>query len=150
MAVTIQKEVADRLVARPGVKDYGALSIWVQSQCQVELLRVMPPTVFWPRPKVHSAIVRVTLDESLRGRIRDRGYFHQFIRAMFCHRRKVLRSQLAAAFKDRLTKAQVDEVLRSLAISPDARAEQLDPHAMLQLCETVRPLGHSPDDVETE
>jgi 16S rRNA (adenine1518-N6/adenine1519-N6)-dimethyltransferase len=150
MAVTIQKEVADRIVAQPGVKDYGALSIWVQSQCQVELVRVMPPSVFWPRPKVHSAIVRVTLDESRRGRIGDRGSFHEFIRAMFCHRRKVLRSQLATAFKERLTKADVDEMLRRFQISPDARAEQLDPDTMLRLCEATRPLGQSPGHAEAE
>ncbi len=150
MTVTIQKEVADRIVARPGVKDYGALSIWVQSQCQVELVRVMPPSVFWPRPKVHSAIVRITLDESRRGRIRDRRYFHEFIRAMFCHRRKVLRSQLAIALKDRLTKAEVDEMLRRLQISPDARAEQLDPERMLLLCEATRPFGQSPGQAEPE
>jgi len=52
MVVTIQKELADRLAASPGTKDYGALSVWVESQCRVETLRTLPPTVFWPRPKV--------------------------------------------------------------------------------------------------
>ena len=59
MTVTIQKELADRIVARPRTKDYGALSIWMQSQCRTEILRVMSPAVFWPRPKVTSAIVQV-------------------------------------------------------------------------------------------
>jgi 16S rRNA (adenine1518-N6/adenine1519-N6)-dimethyltransferase len=58
MTVTIQKELADRIVAPPRSKDYGALSIWLQSQCQTQILRVMPPAVFWPRPKVDSAIVQ--------------------------------------------------------------------------------------------
>ncbi len=62
MTVTIQKELAERIAARPGSKDYGSLSIWVQSQCRVEIVRVMPPEVFWPRPKVSSAIVQITLD----------------------------------------------------------------------------------------
>jgi 16S rRNA (adenine1518-N6/adenine1519-N6)-dimethyltransferase len=149
MAVTIQKEVAERMIAQPGGKDYGALSIWIQSQCQVELVRAMPPTVFWPRPKVHSAIVRVTLDDSLRGRIGDRRYFHDFIRAMFCHRRKFLRSELAIAFKDRVTKADIDEVYRRLQIAPEARAEQLDVATVLALSEAMRPLGGHPGQAET-
>ena len=59
MTVTIQKELADRLVAAPGSKDYGALSIWVQSICDVEIVRIMSPKVFWPRPKVDSAIIHI-------------------------------------------------------------------------------------------
>ncbi|NLE61210.1 MAG: ribosomal RNA small subunit methyltransferase A, partial [Planctomycetes bacterium] len=50
MTVTIQKELADRIVAVPGTKDYGSLAIWVQSQCRAEIVRIMPPSVFWPRP----------------------------------------------------------------------------------------------------
>lgn len=137
MTVTIQREVADRLAAAPGSKDYGALSIWVQSQCRVELVRVLPPSVFWPRPKVSSAIVRVVLDPALRSRIPDRAYFHQFIRAMFCHRRKFLRSELLCAFKDRLEKAGVDQIMAQLGLGADSRAEQLSVEAMLDLCRAV-------------
>ena len=54
MTATIQKELADRIVAQPRSKDYGALSVWMQSQCDVELVRILPPTAFWPRPKVQS------------------------------------------------------------------------------------------------
>ena len=97
MTVTVQKEVADRIVAPPGVKDYGALAVWVQSQCRAEIVRVLPPSVFWPRPKVSSAFVQITLDESRRQRIPDRAFFHNFVRSLFCHRRKMLRSELASA-----------------------------------------------------
>jgi 16S rRNA (adenine1518-N6/adenine1519-N6)-dimethyltransferase len=133
MTVTIQKELADRIVARPGTKDYGALTIWVRSQCHVRIVRVMPPTAFWPRPKVDSAIVHVALDDGLRGRIPDRDYFHQFVRSMFFHRRKLLRSELLSAFKRRLTKPQVDEVLNRLGLDLTTRAEQLDIDTMLAL-----------------
>ena len=138
MIVTIQKELADRIVAAPGNKDYGALSIWLQSQCRVEIVRAMPPSVFWPRPKVHSAIIRVTTDEALRSRIPDRDFFHTFVRAMFFHRRKFLRSELLSAFKKRLGKPEVDAILAKMQIAPDARAEQLDVETMLALCEAVR------------
>jgi len=138
MTVTIQKELADRIVASPGCKDYGALSIWMQSQCRTEIVRVMPPTVFWPRPKVSSAIIRVTLDHALRDRIADRQFFHGFVRSMFFHRRKFLRSELLSAFKRRLNKPDVDGILVEMDLDPTARAEQLDVDTMLKLCEVVR------------
>ena len=138
MTVTIQKELGDRIVASPGNKDYGALSIWVQSQCQVETIRVLSPAVFWPRPKVYSAIIRLTLDDQLRARIPDRAFFHTFVRSMFFHRRKFLRSELLSAFKGRLGKPEVDAVLQEMDLPPNTRAEQLDVQTMLALCETVR------------
>jgi 16S rRNA (adenine1518-N6/adenine1519-N6)-dimethyltransferase len=138
MTATIQKELADRIVARPSTRDYGALSIWMQSQCRVEIIRVMPPAAFWPRPKVTSAIVQVVLDDELRGRIPDRGYFHDFTRAMFFHRRKLLRSELLSAFKNRLTKPQVDGILNRMGLEPTARAEQLDVDTMIALAAVVR------------
>lgn len=138
MTVTIQKELADRIVAPAGGKDYGALSVWVQSQCRVEMVRLMAPSVFWPRPKVTSAIVHIALDEQLRGRLADRAYFHQFVRSMFAHRRKHLRSELIAALKDRLSKPEVDQLLARANLDPTLRAEQLDVGTFLALCEAVR------------
>ncbi len=138
MTVTIQKELADRITARPSTKDYGALSIWVQSQCHAEVLRILPPTVFWPRPKVHSAIIQIVPQPHLRGRIPDLPFFHTFVRSMFFHRRKFLRSVVLSAFKKELSKPQVDAVLTELNLGPDARAEQLDVEQMLELCEHFR------------
>jgi 16S rRNA (adenine1518-N6/adenine1519-N6)-dimethyltransferase len=138
MAVTIQKELADRIAAGPGTKDYGALSLWVQSQARVELVRVLPPSVFWPRPKVSSAIIRIVVEPELRARIPDRGFFHEFVRSMFFHRRKFLRSELVSATKGRLDKPAVDRLIARLDLPSDARAEQLDVAGMLALCEAVR------------
>jgi 16S rRNA (adenine1518-N6/adenine1519-N6)-dimethyltransferase len=138
MTVTIQKEVADRLVASPGSKDYSALSIWVQSLCDVELLRVLPPQVFWPRPKVNSAIIQIRPSEEKRRRIPDLEFFHTFVRAMFFHRRKFLRSVVLSAFKGQLDKPQVDEILAGLQLPHETRAEQLDVETILRLCEAVR------------
>ena len=138
MTVTIQKELADRIVARPKTKDYGALSIWMQSQCRTEILRVMSPSVFWPRPKVTSAIVQVTLNEQRRAQIPDRAYFHQFVRSMFFHRRKFLRSELLSAYKKRVGKPEVDGVMADMGLIPTARAEELAVSQMLDLCERMR------------
>lgn len=137
MTCTIQKEVADRIVGKPGTKDYGALAIWLQSQCRTEIVRVLGPTVFWPRPKVSSAFVQITPDETLRSRIPDRVFFHNFLRAIFCHRRKVLRSELITAFKH-LSKTEVDRLLEGLGLVGTQRAEELDTDQMLALCEAVR------------
>jgi 16S rRNA (adenine1518-N6/adenine1519-N6)-dimethyltransferase len=138
MTVTIQKELADRISAKPNSKDYNALSIWVQSQCHTETLRVLPPSVFWPRPKVDSAIVQIVPDAEKRARIPDVAFFHTFVRAMFFHRRKFLRSVLLSAMKDRLSKPEADKILAEQQLGPDARAEQLDVEQMLALCEAVR------------
>ncbi len=138
MTVTIQKELADRIVARPSTKDYGALSIWMQSQCDVEIARVMAPSVFWPRPKVTSAIVQITFRPDLRERITDPEFFHTFVRSMFFHRRKLLRSELLSAFKRRLEKPDVDRIMAQVGLSPTARAEELDVPTMLRLADAVR------------
>jgi 16S rRNA (adenine1518-N6/adenine1519-N6)-dimethyltransferase len=138
MTVTIQKELGDRIAAAPGTKDYGALSIWMQCQSKVELVRSLPPTVFWPRPKVTSSIIHVELDPVRRGRVADLDYFHSFVRGLFLHRRKFLRSVLVSQFKDQLTKEQVDAVLARLDFGPEVRAEQLDVERMLILSDAMQ------------
>ena len=138
MTVTIQKELAERITARPGDKDYGALSLWIQSQCRVEVLRILPPEAFWPRPKISSAFIQLTLDDDRRGRIPDRKFFHEFLRAIFLHRRKFLRSQLLHAANGKLDKPQVDAILDDLGLPPSIRAERLDVETMLALCAAVR------------
>jgi len=138
MVVTIQKELADRLAAAPSTKDYGALSIWLQSQCDTSIVRIMPPSVFWPRPKVHSAIVHIETNQQRRDAIPDRAFFQTFVRSMFFHRRKLLRSELLGAFKKRLGKPEVDAILADAGIDGTVRAETLDVDTMLGLCEKVR------------
>ena len=138
MTVTIQKELADRITAQPGSKDYGALSVWIQSQCRTELVRTLPPTVFWPRPKVTSAIIHVAVDHRLRSQLPDPAFFHDFVRSLFFHRRKFLRGVLQSALKGRLDKSAIDELLAQTGLRPEGRAEQLDVAAILALSEAVR------------
>ena len=138
MTVTIQKEVADRIAAKPGTKDYGALSVWIQSQCRVELVRYLPPTVFWPRPKVTSAILHIEVDPQRRSRLSDPAFFNEFVRSLFFHRRKFLRSVMQSALKGRLEKSDIDGILSTTGLNPQGRAEQLDIPAILTLAEAVR------------
>jgi 16S rRNA (adenine1518-N6/adenine1519-N6)-dimethyltransferase len=144
MAATIQKEVAERLTAEPGVKAYSALSIWVQSLCDVEIVRILPPNVFWPRPKVESAIVRIAPLPEKRAAIADLDFFHTFVRGLFAHRRKFLRSNLLSAFKDQLDKTQIDEILASRGLTGEARAEEMRWPDVLLLCEAVKACSQPP------
>jgi 16S rRNA (adenine1518-N6/adenine1519-N6)-dimethyltransferase len=138
MTVTIQKELADRLLAAPNSKDYGALSVWVQALCDVKLIRVLPPTVFWPQPRVDSAIVSVVHRADRRATLPDVEFFHSFVRKIFFHRRKFLRSVALSAFKDLLEKADVDQVLSDHALGAETRTEQLPVDQLKALCESFR------------
>jgi 16S rRNA (adenine1518-N6/adenine1519-N6)-dimethyltransferase len=137
MTITIQKELADRLVASPRTKEYGSLSVWVQSQCNPTIIRELAPSVFWPRPKVTSAIVQILLDVERRRAIDDRVWFHEFVRGVFLHRRKFLRSALLGAFKT-LDKPTVDAVMRELNFGGQTRAEELTVNQIQQLAATIQ------------
>ncbi len=138
MVITIQKEMADRIVAKPGSKDYGALTVWIQAQCQAQIVRVMPPQVFWPRPKIDSAIVRIDLQPERRAALTDLRFFHETVRALFFHRRKLLRSVTCSAFKGRLSKAEVDATIERAGYTGGERTEQLDVEQIIGLTEHLR------------
>ncbi len=138
MVVTIQKELADRITALPNSKDYGSLSVWVQSLCEAETLRVMPPSVFWPQPKVDSAIIAIRPSNEKRASIPDPPMFQKFVRSMFFHRRKFLRSVMISAFKKELEKPNIDAIMGRMHLEADARSEQISVEGMLALYECCR------------
>jgi 16S rRNA (adenine1518-N6/adenine1519-N6)-dimethyltransferase len=138
MIATIQKELADRITALPSTKDYSALSVWIQSQCTAEIVRLMPPSVFWPEPRVTSAILRIVVDPDRRARIADLSYFHQITKALFLHRRKFLRANVLAAMKQHLDKQQVDALLDEMGFAADTRTEQLDVETLIALADKIR------------
>jgi 16S rRNA (adenine1518-N6/adenine1519-N6)-dimethyltransferase len=138
MTATIQKELADRITAAPSTKDYSALSVWIQSQCTAEIVRVLPPSVFWPAPKVTSAILRIVVDPQRRAAIGDLQFFHQITKALFLHRRKFLRANMLAAMKRHLTKERVDALFAEMGFAPDTRTEQLDVATLIRLAEKLR------------
>lgn len=126
MVVTIQYELGLRMQAQQSQSHYGSLSVWLQSQCDVTMIKQLGPTVFWPRPKVDSAIMLLTPNEELKSKIHDRAFFHTFVRQIFGFRRKFIRSVLVGMFRKQLSKPQVDEVLAEMKIEHNLRAEQLD------------------------
>jgi 16S rRNA (adenine1518-N6/adenine1519-N6)-dimethyltransferase len=133
IVVTIQWELAERMTASPGTRDYGALSAWLQSQCHVKTLRRLPPTVFWPRPKVQSAIVRLVPDPVGRRRIIDRSFFLDFLRRGFHQRRKHFRGVLAGMYRKQITKPEIDSAMAETGIPEKTRAEQIDVAGLVEL-----------------
>ncbi len=134
--VTVQREMAERMTAAPGSHAYNALSVWVGAQCRGEIVRILPPTVFWPRPKVDSAIVRLDLEPERRAAIGDLHRFHTFVRDVFCHRRKLLRGvllRLAGGKSSEAAKAHVAAAYAQLGLGPDARAEEISPDRFVDL-----------------
>lgn len=138
MVVTIQKELADRIIAVPSTKDYSALSIWIQTLARSEIVRILPPSVFWPRPKVHSAILKIVPDDALRQRVTDLDFYHKTVRALYFHRRKFLRSVVISAMKGALEKSEVDLILDQAGMTPTSRAEELSVETTIDLIERLR------------
>lgn len=133
MVVTIQWELAERMLAKPHTGDYSALSVFLQAQCHLKTIRKLGPSVFWPRPSVDSAIVRIDPNLEAGSQIVDRAAFQLFLRDIFTQRRKHLRGVVANLFKTRLSKLQVDAVLESMSLAADARAEQMEVAQLVEL-----------------
>ncbi|QDT30557.1 Ribosomal RNA adenine dimethylase [Gimesia panareensis] len=134
MVVTIQYELGLKMSCKPSTSNYGALSVWLQSQCFVKLLKKVGPTVFWPRPKVDSAIVQLTPNPPLKQKIGDRVFFQDFLRRVFQHRRKLMRSTLVGMYSKQLSKAEVDEILQAQGYDREkTRAEELSVPQMIEL-----------------
>ncbi len=135
MCVTVQKQVADRMTAVPacpersrrGSKDYGILSILLCATGDVKLLRVLKPTVFWPAPKVDSAIVRFVRDKEKVRRIKDMKLFSEVVGLFMGHRRKTLLacSKLAKGNFSEIKNWQ--DIFNRASIDPHKRPEQLSP-----------------------
>jgi 16S rRNA (adenine1518-N6/adenine1519-N6)-dimethyltransferase len=134
MVVTVQWEIAERLWAKPGTKDYGALAILVQSVADVQLVRRLPPAVFWPRPQVASAIVLIRPNAARRRRAPDAQKLRTFLRDLYAHRRKNLRGGLVSMPGPR-DKEAVDAKLAELGLDGTVRAETLSVEEHWRLAE---------------
>ncbi len=133
MVITIQLELAQRMTSRPRSSHYGALSAWLQAQCFVKILKQLGPQVFWPRPKVNSAIVLLRPLAQQRVAICDREFYHDFVRRLFHQRRKLMRSVLVGMYRKQLPKQQIDAVLEELKFGPSARAEEQEVSRLVSL-----------------
>lgn len=134
LVVTVQWEIAERLTAKVGTSAYGAMAVLVQSLADVEIVRRLAPAVFWPRPKVESAIVLIRPSADKRAHVGDVKRFRRFLRDLYVHRRKNLRGALVASPHGRRDKADVDAKLTALGLPGTVRAEDLDVEHHLRLC----------------
>jgi len=138
IVVTIQLELADRMRAAPGTDAYGALSVLIQAIADCELVRALPPTVFWPRPKVESAVVAITPVDSKRAHVKDLPWFQSVVRQVFLHRRKNLRGALHSVYGDSISKPEIDTLLESIGLNSQIRAEAMNVEEFRSLAEVLR------------
>lgn len=123
MVFTVQREVAERLAAAPGGKDYGALSVAVQYRAAARVVMRVPRTAFYPPPDVESAIVALEVRARPAVHVDDEAVFFRVVRGAFAHRRKTLRNTLAGALG--LEPAFVEAAARQAGIDPARRGETL-------------------------
>ena len=125
ICVMIQKEVAERICAGPGTKDYGAFGLFVQWYYAPELLFTVPPHCFMPQPKVTSAVIRLTRRTAPPAEVRDEKLLFHVIRAAFNQRRKTLANALSAA-EPQLSKADCERILKLCDLDTNIRGEKLN------------------------
>ena len=126
LTVMIQKEVADRMKAGPGTKDYGALSLAVQYYAEPYLAANVPPNCFMPRPAVGSAVIRLKRRETPAVAVKDEKLLFKLIRAAFMERRKTLLNAVKNSQELDIQKERVEEVLTDLGIDTRIRGEALN------------------------
>ncbi|PRZ13215.1 16S rRNA (adenine1518-N6/adenine1519-N6)-dimethyltransferase [Laceyella sediminis] len=137
IVIMIQKEVADRLAAKPGTKDYSSLSVLVQYFAEAEEVAKVPSHVFVPRPQVDSAVARLTLRERPAVEVKNEGLFFKIVRASFAQRRKTLLNTLHATLFARVDKHQVEAWLNEAGIDPKRRGETLNLEEFATLVEVI-------------
>ena len=137
MTVMLQKEVAERIVAVPGGKQYGVLSVLLQLYCDTSIQCIVAPSSFYPRPKVESAVVRFNFFQKPRVEIEDEAIFRKVVRASFGHRRKTLKNALKNVGFFNLKAGEIEVHLRKAGIDPRRRGETLSLGEFAALSEAI-------------
>jgi 16S rRNA (adenine1518-N6/adenine1519-N6)-dimethyltransferase len=125
IVVMIQREVAERMSAAPGGKEYGSLSIAVQYYCEPELVTIVPASVFVPQPQVDSAVIRLKVREEPPVQVEDEALFFEVVQAAFAQRRKTLANNLLGRFFEKGARAELETLLEGIGIEPSRRGETL-------------------------
>jgi 16S rRNA (adenine1518-N6/adenine1519-N6)-dimethyltransferase len=134
----LQLEVAKRVVARPGTKDYGPLSLWSQLYTRARIAFSVGPQAFYPPPQVESAVVRFEILPQPSVVVEDEKILQQVIRSAFTYRRKTLVNALRLGEFAHLPAEKIREALQSVSISPESRGEAL---SLEQFCDLSRTLA---------
>ncbi|MBD8071026.1 16S rRNA (adenine(1518)-N(6)/adenine(1519)-N(6))-dimethyltransferase RsmA [Bacillus sp. PS06] len=126
MVVMLQKEVAERISAKPGTKDYGSLSIAVQYYTKAEVVMIVPRTVFVPQPNVDSAVIRLLRRPEPAVKVKNEEFFFDIVRASFAQRRKTILNNLISGIPDgKEKKSVIEKCLADAEIDPRRRGETL-------------------------
>lgn len=136
MVVMIQKEVADRMQAKPGTKDYGALSVAVQYYCEPRMITKVPKSVFIPQPKVESTVIQLKVLENPKVKVKDEGLLFDIVRAAFGKRRKTLLNALSSSNLG-LDKEKIKEILSKSNIQEERRGETLTIEEFAHLADCI-------------
>jgi 16S rRNA (adenine1518-N6/adenine1519-N6)-dimethyltransferase len=149
ITVMVQKEVAQRICAQPGTSDYSAFTIHVQYRARTEMMVDVSANCFVPRPKVDSAVVRLTPLAKPAVAVQDENLFFTFVRAAFNMRRKTLVNALAPVFGDKLDKEGITALIESVGLDKRVRGERLSLADFARLADKAKVIiGDSPTPAE--
>ncbi len=131
--LTVQREFAERMAAKPGTKDYGSFTIFVNYHTEPKLLFNIPSSAFLPQPDVGSAVISMDIREKPKVDVKDENIFFEIVRAAFGQRRKTLRNALCAKFEREI----IDNALVKSGIDGKRRGETLKIEEFATLADCV-------------
>ena len=137
ITVMVQKEVADRMQEGPGSKDYGALSLAVQYYAEPEIVAIVPPNCFIPRPNVGSAVIRLTRHKEMPVTVKDAEHMFRIIRASFNQRRKTLQNGLNNSPEIPYSKEKILAAIEQMGLPATVRGEALSLEQFAQLSDIL-------------
>ena len=137
ITVMVQKEVAERMQAGPGTKNYGALSLAVQYYAEPYIVANVQPNCFIPRPNVGSAVIRLTRHEAMPVQVKDEKLMFALIRASFNQRRKTLQNSLSNSGELSFSKEEIGTAIEKMGLSPSVRGEALTLEQFARLADVL-------------
>ena len=140
MFVTVQKEVAERMTALPGSREYGSLGIFFGATGDAEVMRLLKPSVFWPQPQVDSAMVSFVRRPDKTGRIANMGVFGEIVSLFMRHRRKTVRACTRFASGRLAGVESWAEVFKVCSVDAGSRPQQLSPQDYVSMANACRRL----------
>lgn len=139
--VMMQKEVADRITAKPGTKDYGSLSIAIQYYMEAEVAMIVPKTVFMPQPNVDSAVIRLTKRVDVPVKVIDEDFLFEVSRGSFVQRRKTIYNNLQSSLSNgKERKEDILKALETAGVEPTRRGETLTIEEFGKLADALYPV----------
>ncbi len=135
LTLTVQKEVAERLTALPGTKEYGAVTVGVDAVARAKITSILSRNLFYPVPEVDSAVVRIDVDRN-KYDISDAAFFRKTVKAAFAMRRKTLCNNLTNGFG--ISREKAENIIKECGLPEDVRGERLDTACFVELSRKLK------------